>query len=63
MITNQILYQDLQKSIIIIDYFRSDIYKYIHIINRVILLINKLRTGLILNKGSNELEPLLYPIV
>ena len=45
------------------DYFRSDIYKYTYIINRVIPLIDKLRARLILNKGSSELEPLLYPVI
>lgn len=34
-IANQILHQDLQKSAMVADCFRSDIYKYIHIVNGV----------------------------
>jgi hypothetical protein len=47
----------------VVDYFRSDIYKYIHIVNGVLPLIDELRAGLILNKGSGELELLLGPII
>jgi hypothetical protein len=46
-----------------VDYFRSNIYNYIYIVNEVILLIDELRARLILNKGFSELEPLLYPII
>jgi hypothetical protein len=38
-------------------------YKYIYIVNRVMLLINELRARLKLNKGSSKLEPLLCPVV
>jgi hypothetical protein len=47
----------------VVDYFRSNIYKYTYIVNGVIPLIDELRARLILNKGSSELEPLLCPII
>ena len=45
------------------DRFRSNIYKYIHIVNGVIPLMDELRAGLTLNEGSGELEPLLDPVL
>jgi IS30 family transposase len=60
-IANQILQQDLQKSAIVVDCFRSDIYRYIHIVNGVMPLMDELRAGLTLNEGSDELELLLCP--
>jgi hypothetical protein len=62
-IANQILHQDLQKSAMVVDCFRSNIYKYIHIVNGVMPLMDELRAGLTLNEGSGELEPLLCPVV
>lgn len=62
-IANQILQQDLQKSAMVVDCFRSDIYKYIHIVNGVMPLMDELRAGLTLNEGSGELELLLGPVV
>ena len=62
-VANQILQQDLQKSVMVVDCFRSDIYRYIHIVNGVMPLMDELRAGLTLNEGSGELEPLLCPVV
>jgi hypothetical protein len=62
-IANQILHQDLQKSAMVVDCFRSDIYKYIRIVNGVMPLMDELRAGLTLNEGSGELELLLGPVV
>jgi len=47
----------------VVDCFRSNMCEYIHIVNGVILLIDELRAGLILNKGSGKLELLLGPVV
>jgi hypothetical protein len=55
-IANQILQQDLQKSTAVADCFKSDIYKYIHIVNRVMPLMDDLRAGLTLNERSSELK-------
>ena len=46
-----------------VDCFRSDIYKYIHIVNKVMLLIDELRARLTLNESSGELELLLGPVI
>ena len=62
-VANQILQQDLQKSVMVVDCFRSDIYRYIHIVNGVMPLMDELRAGLTLNKGFSESELLLYPVV
>jgi hypothetical protein len=47
----------------VIDYFRSNIYKYIQIVNRVVPPIDELRAGLTFGEGSSELEPLLGPVI
>ncbi len=38
-------------------------YKYIHIVNGVMLLMDELRAGLTLNEGSGELELVLGPVI
>jgi hypothetical protein len=47
----------------VVNCFKSDIYKYIHIVNGVMPLMDKLRARLTLNEGSSELELLLSPVV
>lgn len=61
MIANQITQQDLQRSTMVANRFRSDIYKYIHIVNGVMPLMDELRAGLTLKEDFSELEPLLCP--
>jgi hypothetical protein len=47
----------------VVNCFKSDIYKYIYIINKVMPLMDELRVKLTLNKGSSKLELLLSLII
>jgi hypothetical protein len=47
----------------VVNCFKSDIYKYIYIINKVMPLMDKLKARLTLNKGSSELKLLLSLVV
>jgi hypothetical protein len=47
----------------VVNCFKSDIYKYIYIVNKVMPLIDKLKAKLTLNKSSSKLKLLLSFII
>lgn len=60
-IVYEILQKDFQKSVAMVGCFKSDIYKYTEIVNRIMPLIEELNSGITLNQGYNEMEYLLDP--
>jgi hypothetical protein len=61
-IAHQILQQDFQKSVAMAGCFKSEIYKYTEIVNKVMPLMGKLNPGLTLNESCSEIEHLLGPV-
>jgi chromosome segregation ATPase len=60
-IANQTLHGELQKCAVPADYFRKNTSKYIHVMNRILQLMEELKTGTTDNEeASGELDPLLY---
>jgi hypothetical protein len=53
-VANESLKYELQKSSMVVDYFRGNMSKYSQIVGIIMPLMGELTTGLTSNKGSSE---------